>query len=196
MKVDNTGRMMEFGEFPELETERLILRRMSLADAAFYFKHFSDSEIVELTAFDPPKDIDAAKQELIGFCIRPFKENKGIRWGIVLKDQSELIGTLGYFHWEKVSYRARVGYDLVAVYRRQGIMTEALGEVLRYGFEIMGLNRVEAHVDPRNVASIRLLQKLRFHQDGVLREYTYFHGRFIDDVYFSLLAREWTETWR
>jgi ribosomal-protein-alanine N-acetyltransferase len=63
--------------------------------------------------------------------------------------------------------------------------------LIRYGFEIMRLNKVEACTITRNVPSIRLLQKLGFHQDGVLREDTYFHGRFIDEAVFSLLADEW-----
>jgi len=70
-------------------------------------------------------------------------------------------------------------------------MTEALLAVLRYGFETMRLNKVEACTDSRNVASMRLLGKLGFHQDGVRRENTYYHGRFIDEAIFSLLASEW-----
>jgi len=192
MKTDETGRMVEFGEFPELETKRLVLRRMTLADAEFYLRHFSDPDIVELTAFDAPENIAKARQELLEFCIKPFEENKGIRWGIVLKGETELAGTIGYHHWVKAGgYHARAGYDLAAAYRRRGVMTDALMAVLRYGFETMRLNKVEACTDPRNVASIRLLEKLGFHQDGVLRENTYYHGRFIDEVIFSLLASEW-----
>jgi ribosomal-protein-alanine N-acetyltransferase len=184
--------MVEFGEFPELETKRLVLRRMTLADAGFYLIHFSDPDIVELTAFDAPENIERATQELLEFCIKPFEENKGIRWGIVLKDEAELIGTIGYHQWVKASgHHIRVGYDLAATYRRRGIMTEALEAVLRYGFETMRLNKVEALTDLRNVASIRLLEKLGFHQDGVLRENMYFHGRFIDEAVFSQLASEW-----
>lgn len=197
MKTDETGRMVEFGEFPELETKRLVLRRMTLADAEFYLRHFSDPDIVELTAFDAPENIAKARQELLEFCIKPFEENKGIRWGIVLKGETELAGTIGYHQWVKAGgYHARVGYDLAAAYRRRGIMTEALMAVLRYGFETTRLNKVEACTDPRNVASIRLLEKLGFHQDGVLRENTYFHGRFIDEVVFSLLASEWRNSSR
>jgi ribosomal-protein-alanine N-acetyltransferase len=184
--------MVEFGSFPGLETKRLVLRRLTLADAGFYLRHFSDPSIVELTAFDAPGNIDKARQELLEFCIKPFEENKGIRWGVVLKGETELAGTIGYHQWVKAGgYHARVGYDLAAAYRRRGIMTEALTAVLRYGFETMRLNKVEACTDPRNVASIRLLEKLGFHQDGVLRESTYFHGRFIDEAVFSLLASEW-----
>jgi ribosomal-protein-alanine N-acetyltransferase len=192
MKTDETGGMVEFGEFPEFETKRLVLRRMTPADAEFYLRHFSDPDIVELTAFDAPETLEEATQELLAFCIKPFEENKGIRWGIVLKDETELIGTIGYHQWLKTGgYHARVGYDLTDAHRRRGIMTEALEAVLRYGFEMMRLNKVEACTDTRNVASIRLLQKLGFHQDGVLRENTYFHGRFIDEAVFSLLASEW-----
>jgi len=192
MQTDETGRTVEFGEFPELETKRLILRRMTLADAEFYLKHFSDPDIVELTAFDALGNIERATQELLEFCIKPFEENRGIRWGIVLKGEAELAGTIGYHQWVRTGgYHARVGYDLAAVHRRRGVMTEALEAVLRYGFETMRLNKVEACTDPRNVASIRLLEKLGFHRDGVLRESTYFHGRFIDEAVFSLLAREW-----
>jgi [ribosomal protein S5]-alanine N-acetyltransferase len=195
MKADETGRMVEFGDFPELETKRLVLRRMTLADAEFYLRHFSDPDIVELTAFDAPENIDKARQELLEFCIRPFEENKGIRWGIALKGETELAGTIGYHQWVRAGgYHARVGYDLASACRRRGIMTDALMVVLRYGFETMRLNRVEACTDSRNVASIRLLGKLGFHQDGVLRESTYFHGRFIDEVVFSLLASEWRDS--
>jgi hypothetical protein len=116
--------MVEFGEFPELETKRLVLRRMTLADAEFYLRHFSDPDIVELTAFDAPENIDKARQELFEFCIKPFEENKGIRWGIVLKGETELAGTIGYHRWVKAGgYHARAGYDLAAAYRRRGVMT-------------------------------------------------------------------------
>jgi ribosomal-protein-alanine N-acetyltransferase len=84
-----------------------------------------------------------------------------------------------------------MGYDLAAPHRRQGIMTEAMEAAIDYGFGSMGLNRIEALVDPGNTASIRLLLRLGFSQEGVLREYTHFRGKFVDDVCFSLLRREW-----
>jgi ribosomal-protein-alanine N-acetyltransferase len=150
---------------------------MSLDDAEFYLELFSDPDIVELTAFDPLKGIEGATRELLELCIRPFEENRGIRWGIALKGAKGLIGTVGYCQWVRVGgYRAGIGYDLLATYRRRGIMTEAMRAVPRYGFKEMDLHRIEAFVLPRNVASIRLLQKMGFHQDGILRERTHFHG--------------------
>jgi ribosomal-protein-alanine N-acetyltransferase len=66
-----------------------------------------------------------------------------------------------------------------------------MSAILGYGFETMKLNRVEALIDPINVASIRLVEGLGFRREGVLRENTHFRGRFIDDAVYALLAREW-----
>jgi ribosomal-protein-alanine N-acetyltransferase len=178
--------------FPVLETPRLVLREITLDDAEFWLRNFSDPDVVELTAYEPPADLEAARGEITRFCVRPFRERTGIRWGIAFRNRPDLIGTLGYHQWvQEGADRARMGYDLLREHRRKGIMTEAMRSVLAYGFDSMGLNRVEALVDPVNRASIRLVEGLGFHRDGTLRENTYFRGRFIDDVVFSLLAREW-----
>jgi ribosomal-protein-alanine N-acetyltransferase len=188
MRRDESGRVAGFGDFPLLQTRRLNLRRMTTEDAAFYLELFSDPDVVELTSQEAPRGIEGATKELLEYCVQLFEENKGIRWGI---ERKGLIGTIGYHHWVKEAFRASVGYDLVASSRRQGFMTEALSEVLRFGFMEMRLNKVEAHVNLRNKASIRLLHKLGFRQEGVLRDETFFHGRFVDKICFGLLVREW-----
>lgn len=178
--------------FPVLETERLVLREITLEDASFWLRNFSDPEVVELTAFEPPVDLDAAKDEITQYAIRLFEQGAGFRWGITVRPSRELIGTLGYHGWVREGgSRARVGYELMREYRRRGIMTEAMRAILAYGFGSMKLNRVEVLTDPTNVRSIRLLERLGFHREGVLRENTCFRGRFIDDAIYSLLARDW-----
>jgi len=192
MRFDEQGGMLTFGEFPQLQTERLILRRMTLDDLGFYFRHFSDPDIARLTAFEPPRDLKAAEEELRMFCIDNFQQGTGIRWGIEGKGEHKLIGTCGYHQWAKGDFRARIGYDLGAPYRRQGLMTEALRAMIRYGFEAMRLNRIEVLTSPQNIASIRLLRKLGFTREGVLREYTHFRGSFEDDSCLALLRSEWS----
>jgi ribosomal-protein-alanine N-acetyltransferase len=95
--------------FPQLETKRLILRELTLDDAEFYFRHFNIEEIVKGCCFPGPKSLDAAREELELYCINPFKENSGIRWGIVMKGNNELIGTCGFTHWWKMSTEAKLG---------------------------------------------------------------------------------------
>jgi ribosomal-protein-alanine N-acetyltransferase len=194
MKHDGTGRMIEFGEFPILETKRLILRAITLDDAEFWVRNFSDPDVVELTAFEPPKDIETAKEEIATYCIKVFSENTGIRWGVTIKGSNQLIGTAGYHGWEKErGYHANLGYDLLREHRRKGIMREALTAVVDYGFETMKLHRIQAMIDPRNEASIRLVEGLGFRREGVMREDQYFRERFQDDVIYSILDREWTD---
>ncbi len=179
--------------FPVLETERLVLREITLDDAEFWIRNFSDPDVVELTAWEPPRDLDAAKAEILQFCTQPFRESTGIRWGIALRGSSDLVGTLGYHQWVREgAHRARMGYDLLPEHRRRGLMTEAMRTAVAYGFTTMGLHRIEVLTDPINTASIRLVERLGFHREGTLRENTYFRGRFIDDVIFSLLRQEWT----
>jgi len=77
--------MEKYVGFPQLETDRLILREMTLDDVEFYFRHFNNDKIVKGCCFPGPKSLEAAKEELELYCIKPFQENKGIRWGIVRK---------------------------------------------------------------------------------------------------------------
>ena len=177
-----------------METERLILREMTLDDVEFYFRHFNNDKIIEGCCFPGPENVKAVKEELERYCIGPFKEDKGIRWGIVRKGDNELIGTCGYYDWNKIARRAEIGYDLDPAYWGQGIMTEALFAVLRYGFEKMWLNRIQAIIDSKNTLSIKLVYRLGLKNEGVLRQRSYFNGQFRDDVCFSLLKEEWVKS--
>lgn len=89
-----------------------------------------------------------------------FEDGQGIRWGIALKEDDRLIGTCGFHEWKKAHYKAEIGYELSPEYWRNGMMTEAIGAILEFGFRVWGLNRIEAFIDPRNVASRKLLEKL------------------------------------
>jgi ribosomal-protein-alanine N-acetyltransferase len=185
--------MERFDKFPQFETQRLMLRKMTLGDLDFYFHHFNDQEIVEGTCFPGPKTLDAAEKELERYCINPFKENRGIRWGIVLKDIGELIGTLGFYDWDKDVHKVEIGYDLKPDHWGLGIMTEALHTVVRFCFETMGLNRIQAIIPVENHRSMNLVRRLGFTKEGVLRQNSFFNGIYRDDACFSLLREEWKE---
>lgn len=73
-------------------------------------------------------------------------------------------------------------------------MTEALKSMLEYGFEKMELNRIQAIIDSENIRSIKLVLRLGFKKEGVLRQNTHFNGQFRDDVVFSLLKKEWANS--
>lgn len=175
-----------------LETERLVLREITSDDLQWYFEHFSTPEIVEGQGFPPPENLSAAKEELERYVLGLFKEGTGFRWGITLKGQSKLIGSCGFYKWDKeLGKRAEIGYDLNPKYWGKGIMREALDAMIEFGFEKMGLNRIEVLIMTTNDRSVKLIESLGFRKEGLMREHATFNGKWVDDLLYALLKREW-----
>ena len=130
----------------------------------------------------------AQAHDLIARFQARFDRQIGIRWG--LDSPSVLIGTYGYNIWVRPAHRSLLGYDLNRRHWGQGLMGEARKAILDLGFDAMQLNRVEALTFPQNTASKRLLTKLGFKKEGLLREYEYPKGSPQDMAIYSLLARE------
>jgi ribosomal-protein-alanine N-acetyltransferase len=178
-------------ELPSLKTERLILRPLSLLDLEFVFHHFSDPEVNRYLLDEEPVTTREQAQAIIDFYSLPERKSYN-RWVILKKTDARAIGTCGYHQWQVVHHRAEIGYDLEKASWQQGIMTEALRAMLSYGFERMGLNRVEALVYIENDASIRLLERLGFQKEGLLRQYFRREDTYYDHWLLSLLKVEWT----
>lgn len=176
--------------FPILTTERLVLRKLKPEDADDLYRYFSLDEVTEFLDLDTFQTVEQAG-ELIRIWNQRFEDGQGIRWGIALKEDDRLIGTCGFHHWMKAHYKAEIGYELSPEYWRKGIMTEAIGGILAFGFRVWGLNRIEAFIDPRNVASRKLLEKLGLKEEGVLRECFFEKNRFVDAVLFAILRKEY-----
>ncbi|SFJ86095.1 ribosomal-protein-alanine N-acetyltransferase [Paenibacillus sp. UNC496MF] len=175
-------------DFPVLETERLVLRQLRAEDAGELFAYFSLDEVTayyDLDSFEEP----AQAAGLLASWQRRFDRGEGIRWGITLRGDDRVIGTCGFHEWPKGHYKAEVGYELAPAYWRQGLMTEALASIIPYGFEALGLNRIEAFIDPDNDGSRRLLEKSGLREEGHMRDYYYEKGRFVDAVLFACLKR-------
>ncbi|WP_138494958.1 GNAT family N-acetyltransferase [Paenibacillus pinistramenti] len=179
------------GQIPVLESTRLVLRRLEESDAEQLYKYWSDPEVVKFMNVPPFADA-ADTQEMIRWLNLLAETEDTLRWGIEVKSTGRLIGSCGYNTWQlSGTYRAEIGYELGREYWQQGYMFEALEAMFRFGFETMGLNRIEALTFPENTASISLLQKLGFSREGLLREYQKDGDRFVDLFIFSLLRREW-----
>jgi ribosomal-protein-alanine N-acetyltransferase len=179
-----------FTHFPRIETERLVLRQITQADAAARFATFSDPLVMEYYGEEPHKTIEES-QELITALDRWYAQREGIRWGVTLRGADEVIGSCGFFLFDEGFHRAEMGYELRRAYWRQGIMREALTAIITYGFNTMGLQRIEALVNQDNEASAALLLALGFTHEGTLRQRFWLRDRFWDDLYFGLLRAEW-----
>jgi len=176
--------------FPNLESKRLYLRQLTSSDADFVFQHFSNPSVTEYLMDEPPLTEPPQAQEIIEFYKDPELKSHN-RWGIVLKSDNQIIGTCGYHKWAKRYFRAEIGCDLSPNFWGQGIMAEALRAAIKNGFETMGLNRIDALVYVENVRSVKLLQKLGFQKEGILRDYFYLNGKFYDHHLMALIKKDW-----
>ena len=182
--------VFDFSMFPFLETMRLTLRQLSRFDDQAVFEIRNDYQVTKYNTGDAYTTI-AQAQELIQSIRAEYVEKKTVRWGITLKPHDKVIGMVGFNYWDRIDHRASIGFDLRQDQWRKGIMSEAVQEVIRFGFENMGLNRIEADASIYNVGSMTLLQKVGFIQEGVQREQYYEDGNYHDLVLFALLKQEW-----
>ncbi|MBE9107071.1 GNAT family N-acetyltransferase [Nostoc cf. edaphicum LEGE 07299] len=177
--------------FPQLETERLLLRETTLQDAEVIFAIFSDPSVTQFHDLDTFTSIKEAIA-VIERRAKRFERGDGIRWVIIRKQDNVLIGSCG-FTWNSQEHSAEVGYELASTFWRQGIMTEAVSTILQFGFEKMGLRFVIAHVMLENIASKKLLEKLGFHSQGIQKQYTFFKGQYHDLEQFVLKNKKLSE---
>ncbi|HUB88522.1 MAG TPA: GNAT family protein [Dyella sp.] len=178
-------------DFPTLETERLLLREIVAADAPALFAVHGDMEAMRWFGADPLTDLQQAERLVETFAAWRQMPNPGTRWGIQRKSDHQFVGSCGLFKWNRGWRSCIVGYELARSARGAGLMREALSAVLAWGFEHMGLNRVEAQVHPDNAASLRLLRALGFVQEGHMREAGFWLGEHHDLLLFALLRREY-----
>ncbi|MDZ8087838.1 MAG: GNAT family protein [Nostoc sp. DedQUE12b] len=170
--------------FPELETERLLLRETTLQDTEAIFAVFSDPGVTKFHDLDTFTSIKEAIA-VIERRAKRFEQGDAIRWGIVHKQNNILIGSCG-FRVNPQEHSAEVGYELASTFWRQGIMTEAVSTILQFGFQKMGLRFVIAQVMLENIASKKLLEKLGFHSQGVKKQNGFFKGQYHDLEQFML----------
>lgn len=177
--------------YPRMETERLILRALRMEDAEFVFKEWGDPVVTYYMRDEEPLKTLEQAEEMLRPLQTPEKMPDFKWWGIELKAEGSLIGTCGYCRWDKRHHHAEIGYDLWPDYWAQGLMPEALSALIRYGFQEMELHRIEATTHVENRRSQRVLEKLAFRREGLLREYYYRDGMYNDQILFSLLRGEW-----
>ncbi len=178
-----------FNAFPIIETERLRLCEIVPADADALFKVFSDPKVM-VGHGTPVHQSVADTRRLIDWYARAFPEKRALRWAVTRHGDDTALGTCGYHDITAYHHRAEIGYELASAAWRQGIMSEAVRAVVRFGLEEMGLHRIEANVDPANPASANLLRKVGFTEEATLRERFFDNGRFVNDWFFAILATE------
>jgi [ribosomal protein S5]-alanine N-acetyltransferase len=173
-----------------LETGRLRLRWMTAADAANLYGVYSDPVVARYLSRPAFTEL-AQAEKMAANVLAGYADGSGVNFGIERKDDGAFLGNCMLFRFHRESRRAEIGYSMARAYWGQGYMHEALRALVDYAFGPLGLNRLEADIDPRNANSAKSLERLGFRAEGVLRERWIVAGEVSDTAYYGLLRKEW-----
>jgi RimJ/RimL family protein N-acetyltransferase len=182
--------LSEGERLPTIDAPRVRLRWLSEQDVDALYAVFSDHRMMRYWSTPAMTDRTEAAA-LITQIHDYFRDGSGFQWGVERKDDLRLLGTCTLFHIDTRNGRAELGYGLGSQYWSKGYMLEALTALTAHAFGTLGFRRLEADVDPRNENSLRILGKLGFQREGLLRERWNVGGEIQDTVFLGLLAREW-----
>lgn len=171
-----------------IKTERLFLSEMTLADTEILFGYWSDDSVTRYMNIEPFQSLQPV-EEMIRMLRQLEIEGKALRCVIILQATGEIIGTCGFNYIDHENQRAEIAYDLGTRFWKRGYATEAVQALMNWGIESFKLHRMEAKVDPRNEASISLLEKLGFQEEGLLRGYEKIGTEYQDVKLFSWLNK-------
>jgi len=177
-------------EHLRLSTSRLELRPHERADAAGLFAIFSDPNVMRYWSTPPWRSPESALR-FLERTVKAMASGEYLRLAITRAADGALLGTCTYFNLESACRRAEIGYALAHSAWGRGYMHEALTALLDHGFGPLGLNRVEADIDPRNAASARTLERLGFVKEGRLRQRWIVNDEISDSDLYGLLAADW-----
>lgn len=189
----NRGESMQNNhEIPKLETKRLLLTKLEISHLDDLFEVYSNSQT---TAY-VPRNVHKNKEEtrsLLEEMMETIKEGNSFVWSVMFQENQKAIGTCGI--WKLPYSSASLGAVVSPLYWGKGLVVEALEELIKFGFQELSLNRIEGRCDVKNIASERVMQKLKMIYEGTLRQSVKINERYCDSKVYSLLKQEYNIAW-
>ena len=175
---------------PTLLTERLILRSLTLEDAADVQRLAGERDVASTLIRIPHPYEDGVAEEWIRSCYTTFESEAGVHFAITLQTEGSFIGTMG-LELDREHERAELGYWIGKPYWGSGYATEAAKAVVAHGFQVLKLNRIYAYYFTRNPASGRVLEKIGMRYEGCRRRHTKKWGNFEDSIGYGMLKADY-----
>ncbi len=178
-----------FKALPTLPTPRLLLRPLKTKDREDLFAYAKDDEVSKFVLWDTHQSLLDAHL-FIKAARKQYKKGLPSTFAIEDKETGKMVGTIG-FMWINTEFKsAEIGYSLSRRFWNKGIMTEALGEILKFSFNTLHLNRVEAQFIKENIPSQRVMEKCNMQYEGLLRERVFIKGQFKDVMLYAILKND------
>ncbi|NVK28998.1 MAG: GNAT family N-acetyltransferase [Flavobacteriia bacterium] len=180
-------------EIPRKTTDRLLLRKPILEkDTDWFFELRSDNGFMKYMDRPCMAERSESVAHLNNILDRAESET-GIQWIAEEIESGKQIGYAGLWRWDKKNRTGELGYGLDPGHTGKGYMRELIEVSLKFGFEEMGLERVEAWINPDNTASIAVVEHFGFVKEGQLRHVTHFANEYRDLLVYGLLREEWIQ---
>ena len=171
----------------ELETERLLLRKISVNDAEAMYNNWASDDIVTKYVTWPTHQSVEDSKEILKMWESEYEQDNCYRWAIELKEEKKLIGDIDVCRISEVNETAEIGYCISRDYWNRGIVTEAAKKVVEYLLKEAGFYRIEAQHHLDNPASGKVMQKIGMKYEGVIRGARIVKGEHIDVAMYSIL---------
>ncbi|MGM9925313.1 MAG: GNAT family N-acetyltransferase [Bacillus sp. (in: firmicutes)] len=177
---------------PVIETERLLLRKITFKDAEDIYQYTSDPAVSQHVTWDPHHSLTDTKG-YIHSILQQYEMHRLAPWGIQSKESNKLIGTIEFVSWQPLHKTAEIGYVLSQAYWNQGIITEAAQSVIAFGFKEMNTVRIQARCLTENIGSQKVMEKTGMTFEGTIRKGLFVKGKHRDIHIYSILREEFTE---
>lgn len=172
-------------EFPIIKTNKFLLRKFDASDIENIYNGLSDPKVIKYYGISFNSLAETQRQ--LDFYAELEKNETGIFWAICSADNELFFGAGGLYEIDKENKKAEIGFWVLSKFWKQGIMTETLPLICKYGFENLSLNRIEGFVESENVSCKNAMQKLNFKKEGTMRECEIKNGKYISlDIYAKL----------
>lgn len=174
-----------------IETQRLLLRPYTAADAEAMYQNWASSEEVTRYLTWPPHSSAEATRTLLEGWVESYQNPTVYHWGITLKGSDTVIGDISVVHMNEKTAAAELGWCLGEAFWGRGIMPEAALAVRDYLFDRVGFHRVEAQHDKNNPRSGRVMQKIGMQYEGTKRASDFNNQGICDMVLYAILREDW-----
>lgn len=182
-----------FAHINRLETDRLIIRPITTDDITALHELYSDPSVARFVSFLLLNTHIDESRAYVESIIESYMAQKVAEWAVVEKESNTLVGCCGFVHYWPEHARAELAYWYHKDFRGKGYAAEAARAVVEYGFTVLNLHRIEATVDPENIPSQKLLEKIGMRKEGLLREYKFCRGlqQYRDRYMYGLIRPDW-----
>lgn len=172
------------------ETERTVMRVFRAEDIDAAHGWWSDPEVARYMLWDIHSRAESeARLARLAAILPPGEVGAWVEYAIELKVEGRAVGSVSMKREEEMGPQAEIGWCLSRGAQGRGLAAEATLGLIRHGIEL-GVHRFYAVADPRNGASVRLMERLGMRREGFFRESCFYKGEWSDDVVYGLLARE------